>query len=142
MRFLSKCQRGTPDFQRVSCCSIFSFLCSSCKYLYNIVISFTFLQLSRVFQFAQYLVSIQLHNILRSYHRFVYQTFIFSRLIYKLHTFEMALLICVPPTIQLNWHFDTVSLDLTAHTNLSPIRRVFAPGYVNYKKVHSTRSRK
>ena len=26
------------------------------------------------------------------------------------------------------------SLDLTTHTNLSPIRRGFAPGFVNYKK--------
>jgi hypothetical protein len=26
------------------------------------------------------------------------------------------------------------SLDLTTHTSLSPIRRVFAPGFVNYKK--------
>ena len=26
------------------------------------------------------------------------------------------------------------SLDLTAHTNLSPIRRGFAPSFVNYKK--------
>jgi hypothetical protein len=26
------------------------------------------------------------------------------------------------------------SLDLTAHTSLSPIRRGFAPGFVNYKK--------
>jgi hypothetical protein len=26
------------------------------------------------------------------------------------------------------------SLDLTSHTNLSPIRRGFAPGFVNYKK--------
>ena len=35
------------------------------------------------------------------------------------------------------------SLDLTTHTSLSPIRRGFAPGFVNSKKkVHSTRSRK
>jgi len=34
------------------------------------------------------------------------------------------------------------SLDLTTHTSLSPIRRGFAPSFVNYKKVHSTRSRK
>jgi hypothetical protein len=26
------------------------------------------------------------------------------------------------------------SLDLTAHTSLSPIRRRFAPGFINYKK--------
>ena len=26
------------------------------------------------------------------------------------------------------------SLDLTTHTSLSPIRRGFAPGFVNYKK--------
>jgi hypothetical protein len=28
------------------------------------------------------------------------------------------------------------SLDLRAHTSLSPIRREFAPSFVNYKKVH------
>jgi len=28
---------------------------------------------------------------------------------------------------------------LAPHTSLSPIRRGFAPGFVNYKKVHSTR---
>jgi hypothetical protein len=27
-----------------------------------------------------------------------------------------------------------MSLDLTTHTSLSPIRRGFAPGFVNYKK--------
>jgi len=35
------------------------------------------------------------------------------------------------------------SLHLPAHTSLSPIRRGFAPSFVNYqKRVHSTRSRK
>jgi hypothetical protein len=35
------------------------------------------------------------------------------------------------------------SLDLTAHTSLSPIRRGFAPRFVNYeKRVRSIRSRK
>jgi hypothetical protein len=29
---------------------------------------------------------------------------------------------------------DVPSLDLTAHTSLSPIRRGFAPSFVNYKK--------
>jgi hypothetical protein len=28
---------------------------------------------------------------------------------------------------------------LTTHTSLPPIRHGFAPGFVNYKKVHSTR---
>ena len=46
-------------------------------------------------QCAQYLVSIMLHNILISYHRFVCQTFIFSHLTYKLLKLEMTLLICV-----------------------------------------------
>jgi len=32
---------------------------------------------------------------------------------------------------------------LTTHTSLSPIRRGFAPGFVNYKKrVHSTSTHK
>jgi len=31
---------------------------------------------------------------------------------------------------------------LTTHTSLSPLRRGFAPGFVNYKKGHSPRSRK
>jgi len=31
---------------------------------------------------------------------------------------------------------------LTTHTSLSPIRRGFAPGFVNYKREHSTRNRK
>jgi hypothetical protein len=34
------------------------------------------------------------------------------------------------------------SLDLTGHTSLSPIRRRFAPSFVNHKRVHSTRSPK
>jgi hypothetical protein len=35
------------------------------------------------------------------------------------------------------------SLDLTTHTNISPIRHGFAPGFVHYKKrLHSTRSDK
>ena len=29
---------------------------------------------------------------------------------------------------------------ITTHTDLLPIRRGFAPGFVNYKKVHSTRA--
>ena len=32
------------------------------------------------------------------------------------------------------------SLDLTTHGSLSPIRRGFVPCFVNYKRVHSTRS--
>jgi hypothetical protein len=33
-------------------------------------------------------------------------------------------------------------LIMITHTSLSPMRRGFVPGYVNYKKVHPTRSRK
>jgi hypothetical protein len=29
---------------------------------------------------------------------------------------------------------DVMSMDLTAHTSLSPIQRGFGPGFVNYKK--------
>ena len=34
----------------------------------------------------------------------------------------------------LNWLNEFRSLDLTTHTSLSPIRRGFAPSFVNYKK--------
>ena len=34
------------------------------------------------------------------------------------------------------------SLDLRTHTSISPIRRGFAPGCVNHKRVHSTGSRR
>ena len=36
--------------------------------------------------------------------------------------------------VQLNFAQWVRSLDLTTHTRLSPIRRGFAPGFVNYKK--------
>jgi len=47
---------------------------------------------------------------------------------------------CYNETIFLNYYVGARvaqwvrSLDLTTHTSLSPIRREFAPGFVNYKK--------
>jgi hypothetical protein len=37
-------------------------------------------------------------------------------------------------TFALFWHGTVISINKCAHTSLSPIRREFASGFVNYKK--------
>jgi hypothetical protein len=66
-------------------------------------------------------------NILCRNHKIIYQSTNFSY-----YTFTAA-----PNHFDIQgpgWLDELRSLDLTAHTSLSPIRREFAPSFVNYKK--------